>query len=118
MFEEAGFLVYVQEVTYEDPSHEWTHTINLYCTCYIETAWLAAIQGTIELFMFLAPLAIGQPAYVMARCPSSVRPCVRPCVRPLTFSLNIFFSETTYRILINFTEMFLPWSSSEFLEII
>ena len=30
MFEEAGFLVYVQEVTYEDPSHEWTQTINLY----------------------------------------------------------------------------------------
>ena len=40
----------------------------------------------------------------------------RSCVRPLTFSLNIFFSETTYRILMNFTEMFLPWSSSEFLE--
>ena len=29
---------------------------------------------------------------------SSVRPCVRPSVRALTFSLNIFFSETTYRI--------------------
>ena len=43
---------------------------------------------------FLAPLAVGQRAYVMACCPS--------CVRALTFSLNIFFSETTYRILIKF----------------
>ena len=31
----------------------------------------------------------------------SIRPCVRP-VRALTFSLNIFFSETTYRILMKF----------------
>ena len=32
MFEEAGFLVYklyIQEVMYEDPSHQWTDTINL-----------------------------------------------------------------------------------------
>ena len=33
---------------------------------------------------FLAPLAVGQRAYVMARCPSSVRPSVRPCI-------NFFF---------------------------
>ena len=52
MFEEAGFQVDVQEVTYEDPSHKWTHTINFYCTWYLETAWLAAIQGGSELFMF------------------------------------------------------------------
>ena len=32
----------------------------------------------------------------------SVRASVRPSVRPLTFSLNIFFSETTYRILMKF----------------
>ena len=63
---------------------------------------------------FLAPLAVGQRAYVMVRCPScvrpsvrpsvraSVRPCVRPSVRALTFSLNIFFAETTYRILMKF----------------
>ena len=38
---------------------------------------------------FLAPLAVGQRAYVMVCCPS--------CVCALTFSLNIFFSETTYR---------------------
>ena len=37
--------------------------------------------------VFLAPLAVGQRAYVM--------------VRALTFSLNIF-SETTYRILMKF----------------
>ena len=47
---------------------------------------------------FLAPLAVGQRAYVMVRCPS----CVRPSVCALTFSLNIFFSETTYRILMKF----------------
>ena len=43
-------------------------------------------------------LAVGQRAYVMVRCPS----CVRASVRVLTFSLNIFFSETTYRILMKF----------------
>ena len=53
-------------------------------------------------FFFLAPLAVGQRAYVMVRCPSCVRPCVCPSVRALTFSLNIFFSETTYRILMKF----------------
>ena len=51
---------------------------------------------------FLAPLAVGQRAYVMARCPSCVRPCVRLSVRALTFSLNIFFAETTYPILMKF----------------
>ena len=51
---------------------------------------------------FLAPLAIGQGAYVMVRCPLCVRPSVRPSVRALTFSLNTFFSETTYRILMKF----------------
>ena len=48
-----------------------------------------------RIFSFLAPLAVGQHAYVMSRCPS----CVRPSVSVLTFSLNIFFSETTYQIL-------------------
>ena len=56
--------------------------------------------------LFLAPLAVGQRAYVMVRCPSCVRPSVHAFVRPsvcaLTFSLNIFFSETTYRILMKF----------------
>ena len=42
---------------------------------------------------FLAPLAVGQRAYVMVRCAS---------VRALTFSLNIFFAETTYQILMKF----------------
>ena len=52
--------------------------------------------------IFLAPLAIGQRAYVMVRCPSCLRPSVPPSVRALTFSLNIFFTETTYRILMKF----------------
>ena len=42
---------------------------------------------------FLAPLAIGQCAYVMAR---------HAFVHALTFSLNSFFSETIYRILMKF----------------
>ena len=49
-------------------------------------------------FCFLAPLAVGQRAYVMVHCPS----CVRPSVRALTLSLNIFFSETIYPILMKF----------------
>ena len=51
---------------------------------------------------FFAKLAVGQQAYVMARCPSCVRPCIRQAVRALTFSVNIFISETTYRILMTF----------------
>ena len=48
---------------------------------------------------FLAPLGIGQRAYVMVRCQSCVCPFIYRCVCALTFSLNIFFSETTYWIL-------------------
>ena len=44
----------------------------------------------------LAPLAIGQRAYVIARWLSRVR----LFVHVLSFSLNIVFSETTYQILI------------------
>ena len=67
--------------------------------------WLVHHLRSINLsVLFLAPLAVGQRAYVMVRCPSciraSVRPCVRPSIRP--FSLNIFFAETTYRILMKF----------------
>ena len=51
---------------------------------------------------FLAPLALGQQAYVMARCPlcvhSSVCASIRPCVN---LFLNLF-SEITYRILMKF----------------
>ena len=51
---------------------------------------------------FLAPLAVGQQAYVIARCPSCIRPFVCLSVRALTFSLNIFSSETSYWILMKF----------------
>ena len=57
-----------------------------------EPVW-GIISPWIKNFLFLAPLAVGQRAYVMVR---------RPSVRALTFSLNIFFSETTYRILMKF----------------
>ena len=60
------------------------------------------LYETLCSFHSLAPLAVGQRAYVMARCPSCVRPSVRASVRALTFSLNIFFAETTYRILMKF----------------
>ena len=43
-----------------------------------------------------------RPASLCHGLLSVVRPCVRPSVRALTFSLNIFFSETTYRILMKF----------------
>ena len=61
-------------------------------------------QGCIvfTLTVFLAPLAIGQRAYVMACCPS----CIHPSVCALTFSLNIFFSETTDWILMKFHRNF------------
>ena len=45
-----------------------------------------------------ASLCHGQLSVVRA----SVRPSVRASVRALTFSLNIFFAETTYRILMKF----------------
>ena len=51
--------------------------------------------------IFLAPLAVGQRAYVMVCFPSCVHTSGRLAVRALTFSLNIF-SETTYRILMKF----------------
>ena len=52
----------------------------------------------LQLPFLLAPIAVGQRAYVMPRCPS----CVRPSIRALTVSLNIFFSETACRILMKF----------------
>ena len=39
------------------------------------------ILPRIQASLFLAPLAVGQRAYVMARCPSCVRPSIRPSVR-------------------------------------
>ena len=48
--------------------------------------------------MFLAPLAIGQQANVMVWCPS----CVSLSIHVLTFILNIFFSKTSYPILMKF----------------
>ena len=57
----------------------------------------AESENSKDFFFFLAPLAIGQRAYVVVCCPS----CVRSSVCALTFSLNIF-SETTYRILMKF----------------
>ena len=51
---------------------------------------------------FLSPLAVGQRTYVMVRCLSLHASVRRLCVRALIFSLNVFFSETTYRILMKF----------------
>ena len=75
---------------------------HLWETSLLKTLWEKGEIAPNEQFLpspqFLAPLAVGQRAYVMVRCPS----CVRPSVRVLTFSLNIFFAETTYRILMKF----------------
>ena len=70
------------------------------CRTHIDSGMIFILQEC-EI-SFLAPLAVGQRAYVMAHCPSCVHPCVRPSVRALTFSLNIFFAETTDRILMKF----------------
>ena len=48
MFEEA---VYVQEVTWWRPFTRMD-AYNKYCTCYLKTDRLAAIQGTSDLFLF------------------------------------------------------------------
>ena len=42
----------------------------------------SVFNGKFVLFLFLAPLAVGQRAYVMARCPSCIRPSVRASVCP------------------------------------
>ena len=49
---------------------------------------LLGVEKTCAQHKFLAPLAIGQPAYVMVRCPSCVRPSGHASVRPC---LNFFF---------------------------
>ena len=41
-------------------------------------------NGEIAHEQFLAPLAVGQRAYIMVRCPL----CVRPCIR---LGVNFFF---------------------------
>ena len=49
---------------------------------------------------FLAPLAKGQRAIVMALCPSSVRPSVLACVRKL------FLQKTSQKLLTGFLRNF------------
>ena len=68
-------------------------------------------------FQFLAPLAEGQRAIVMALGPSCVRSSVSACVHKL------FLQKTSPQKLLtgflqNFTGMFLRWSSFKFLQII
>ena len=84
----------------------WT-IFNQYLTSPLSWHWWASccaipiilsVKGESYHYQFLAPLAVGQRSYVMVRCPS----CVRPSILALTFSLNIFFSETTYQILMKF----------------
>ena len=75
------------------------HTILKYGNmAFVTTLWI----GNELMVLFLTPLAVGQRAYVMARCPLCVHPSVCGSVCALTFSLNIFCSETTYRILMKF----------------
>ena len=64
---------------------------------------------------FLGPLAESQRAFVMALCPT----CVRPFVHP---SVNSSFKTSPQKLLTgfirNFIGMFLRWSSFKFLQII
>ena len=68
------------------------------------------------LYSFLAPLAKGQRAFVMALCPSCIHSFVHACVHKL------FLQKTSQKLLTgflrNFTEMILRWSSFKFLQII
>ena len=70
-----------------------------------------------EQFSFLAPLAEGQRAIVMALCLSCGRLSIRVCVRKL-FLQNTSPQKLLTGFLRNFTGMFLGWSSFEFLQII
>ena len=69
---------------------------------YVKISWNSMVILFVKSFTmcpcFLKPLAVGQRAYVMANCPLCVCVCARPSVHELTFSVNNFFSETTYRI--------------------
>ena len=69
-----------------------------------------------SIFSFLAPLAKGQWAIVMALCPSCICPSICPCV------CKLFLQKTSQKLLTgflpNFTGMFLRWSSFKFLQII
>ena len=75
-------------------------------------------------YNFLAPLAEGQRAIVMALCPScapqfirlSVRPCVCARIRKLLLQKTSPQKLLT-GFLWNFTGMFLRWSSFKFLQI-
>ena len=68
-----------------------------------------------KLAWFLAPLADGQQAIVMALCLSSVRQCMRVCVRKLFLQKNSPQKLLT-GFLHNFIGMFLRWSSFKFLQ--
>ena len=71
-----------------------------------------ALQGHFGPLVFISVIFSStghRRTYVMVCCPSCVRPSVRPCV-------NFFFKHFLLWFWWNFTEMFLPWSSSELLE--
>ena len=72
-------------------------------------------------FSLFIPLAKGQPAIVMALCLSCVSPSVslfvHECIHKL-FLQKITPQKLLTGFLLNFTEMFLRWSSFKFLQII
>ena len=60
-----------------------------------ESGQFSSCQGvSLPYDSFLAPLAEGQQAIVMALCPSCVRPSVRPCMRA---SVNSSFKKLLLR---------------------
>ena len=58
--------------------------------------------GSSPRYVFFLSSTGRRPASLCHGLLSVVRPCVRSSVRALNFSLNIFFTETTYRILMKF----------------
>ena len=75
----------------------------LYFGAVLEKAQSAGDLVLDKHLSFLAPVAVGQQDYVMVCCPSCAHPSIRVSIRLcVNFFLNIFFSESTYQILMKF----------------
>ena len=81
-----------------------------------KTLWRREKILVTRIFSFLAPLAKGQQAIVMALCPLCVRPSMYACIRKL-FLQKTSPQKLLTGLLPNFTRMFLRWSSFKFFQI-
>ena len=102
-----------------DPNKSWLLCVLERVMCLLVKSFEDAV-GKREIAcneQFLAPLAEGQWVIVMALCPLCVRLFVYACVRKL-FLLKTSPQKLLTGLLLNFTGMFLRWSSFKFLQII